>query len=94
MRAKGGCNEAYVEEYSYFRCYAYIVLNTNPGNVAVIQSEVVGEPPHFKRIFICLQACAQGFIHGCKGIIGLDGYHLKGPLGGILLGVVSVDSNL
>ena len=94
MRARGGCNDAFVTEYSYLRCYAQMIINTNPGSVAVVQSESVGEPPHFKRIFICLQACAQGFMQGCRGIVGLDGCHLKGPFGGIMLGAVSLDANL
>ncbi|KAL5575748.1 hypothetical protein UlMin_017447 [Ulmus minor] len=71
-----------------------MVIKTNPGSLAVVQSESVGEPPHFKRIFICLQACAHGFMQGCRGIVGLDGCHLKGPFGGIMLGAVSLDANL
>ncbi|XP_042521317.1 uncharacterized protein LOC122094781 [Macadamia integrifolia] len=34
-----------------------------------------------------------GFIKGCRPFIGLDGCHLKGRYGGVLLAAVSVDGN-
>ena len=45
------------------------------------------------RGFICLGACQKGFIEGCRGIIGMDGCHLKEPFGGIALVAVSLDAN-
>ncbi|KAL0401435.1 UNVERIFIED_CONTAM: hypothetical protein Slati_4173400 [Sesamum latifolium] len=35
----------------------------------------------------------EGFLGGCRPIIGVDGCHLKGPHGGILLTAVGVDPN-
>ncbi|KAL0360085.1 UNVERIFIED_CONTAM: hypothetical protein Sradi_3693000 [Sesamum radiatum] len=35
----------------------------------------------------------QGFLAGCRPILGVDGCHLKGPHGGILLTAVGVDPN-
>ena len=43
---------------------------------------------------MCLDACRRGFLEGCRPVIGIDGCHLKGPFGGILLAVLSVKANL
>lgn len=47
----------------------------------------------FKRFYMCLGPLKEGFMHGCRPIIGLDGCHLKGPFGGILLTAVATDPN-
>lgn len=71
-----------------------MVLTTNPGSKEIIHSDATGHPPYFKRLFICLQVCMIGFFQGCRPVIGLDGCHLKGPYGGILLAAISMDANL
>ncbi|XP_042496943.1 uncharacterized protein LOC122075840 [Macadamia integrifolia] len=43
--------------------------------------------------FICFEACKVGFVNGCRPFIGLDGCHLKGKYGDILLSAISVDGN-
>ncbi|XP_021752033.1 uncharacterized protein LOC110717599 [Chenopodium quinoa] len=35
----------------------------------------------------------EGLIGGCRGLVGVDGFHLKGNYGGILLSAVSLDGN-
>lgn len=47
----------------------------------------------FKRFYVCLGPLKEGFIDGCRPIIGLDWCHLKGPFGGILLTAVETDPN-
>jgi hypothetical protein len=42
---------------------------------------------------VCLVACKDGFIKGCRPFFGLDGCHLKGPYGGVLLSAISLDAN-
>ncbi|XP_074323023.1 uncharacterized protein LOC141659972 [Apium graveolens] len=49
------------------------------------------ERRRFKRFYVCLGPLKAGFLQGCRPLIGLDGCHLKGPLGGILLTVVGTD---
>ncbi|KAL5564297.1 hypothetical protein UlMin_027461 [Ulmus minor] len=73
-----------------------MILNTNPGSMAIVKSEVskVGGHPHFQRIFICLEACKWGFLEACRPVIGIDGCHLKGPYGGIMLSAISLEANL
>ncbi|CAK9154858.1 unnamed protein product [Ilex paraguariensis] len=47
----------------------------------------------FKRIFNAFHALTIGFIHGCRPFIGLDGCHLKGLYGGVLLVDVALNGN-
>ena len=71
-----------------------MISTTNPGSMAIIHSDASKQPPNFKRIFICLAASRNGFLEGCRPVIGLDGCHLKGPYGGVLLAAISLDANL
>ena len=40
----------------------------------------------FKRMYVCLYACKRGFLVGCRPLIGIDGCHLKGTIGGTVAG--------
>ncbi|XP_021849546.1 uncharacterized protein [Spinacia oleracea] len=44
-------------------------------------------------MYICLQPCKEGFMGGCRPILGVDGCHLRGPYPGILLTAVGKDGN-
>ncbi|XP_021732992.1 uncharacterized protein LOC110699784 [Chenopodium quinoa] len=44
-------------------------------------------------MYVCLQACKEGFMVGCRPILGFDGAHLRGPYPGILLTTVGKDGN-
>ncbi|TXG72622.1 hypothetical protein EZV62_001201 [Acer yangbiense] len=47
----------------------------------------------FQRFFISFEAQRLGFIEGCRPFIGIDGCHLKGSYGGVLLSAVALDAN-
>ncbi|KAL5760540.1 hypothetical protein ACOSQ2_019378 [Xanthoceras sorbifolium] len=47
----------------------------------------------FRGFFLSFHAQKHGFLGGCRPFIGLDGCHLKGPLGGVLLAAVALDAN-
>ncbi|KAH1090630.1 hypothetical protein J1N35_017887 [Gossypium stocksii] len=47
----------------------------------------------FQRMYVCLQACKDGYRAGCRRIVGLDGCFLKGYYGGYLLAAVGIDAN-
>lgn len=51
------------------------------------------ERPRFERIYICLATTKNGFIKGCKPVIGLDACHIKGPHSGQIMAAVGVNSN-
>ncbi|BFG29942.1 hypothetical protein CerSpe_162160 [Prunus speciosa] len=44
-------------------------------------------------MYICLAACKQGWLEGCRPFIGLDGCYIKGPHPGEILTVVAIDAN-
>ena len=88
------------------RCYASMVLVTNPNSVTIVNSELLPSPitgnledrntppPCFKRIFICFDGVRNGFLQACQPFFGLDGCHLNGPYKGVILGSVGLDGNL
>ena len=47
----------------------------------------------FKRLNICFDSLARGFLEGCRKVIGLDGCFLKTETKGKLLSVVGKDGN-
>lgn len=47
----------------------------------------------FMRFFTCFKVCVDGFIFGCKHLIGLNAYHLKSKHLGVLLSANLLDGN-
>ncbi|MBA0854256.1 hypothetical protein Goshw_028170 [Gossypium schwendimanii] len=45
-------------------------------------------PLQFKRFYVCFEALKRGCKEGCRPILGLDGFFLKGPFKGELLAAV------
>ena len=91
-------------DVSYDKLSDYIEITiTNPGNHAYINwdntlledvacsSDVAISKPKFKILFISCKGCIDGFLKGCRLLIGLDGCHLKGSFGGVLVTIVSLD---
>ncbi|XP_043705320.1 uncharacterized protein LOC122655165 [Telopea speciosissima] len=82
------------ESVMSIKTYCEMLLNKNPDSVVLLHPEVrhdFNEDPTFQRLFICLDAYKKAFVSGYRPFIGLDGCHLKGRYGGIMLSVVSVD---
>ncbi|XP_059428510.1 uncharacterized protein LOC132162269 [Corylus avellana] len=77
------------KQYRLTRRYAMTILSTNPGSSAFVHRDGA----FFQRMYICLDACKKGFIHGCRPIICLDACHLKGDCGGQLLCAIGKDGN-
>ncbi|XP_028100416.1 uncharacterized protein LOC114299785 [Camellia sinensis] len=51
------------------------------------------EGDHRSQIFISFEAMKKWCIDGCKPIIWVDGCHLKGPYGGVLISAVALDGD-
>ncbi|XP_057540794.1 uncharacterized protein LOC130818651 [Amaranthus tricolor] len=82
------------EEYSRVWDYAEAIRRYNPGSTAIVKCiGIETPPPLFQRMYICLPACKEGFVAGCRPIICVDGAHLKGQFPGILLTAVGKDGN-
>ncbi|XP_015953530.1 uncharacterized protein LOC107477949 [Arachis duranensis] len=81
-------------QYGKIRDYLMKLHRTNPGSTARL--DVIPQPeslPLFDRLYISLNACKNDFIEGCRPLIGLDSYFLKGYYGGQLLSAVGQDGN-
>ncbi|KAE8697122.1 hypothetical protein F3Y22_tig00110633pilonHSYRG00145 [Hibiscus syriacus] len=71
----------------YSKIYDYLgeLRSFNPRSITILKLD----NRVFERMYICLQACKEGF-KGCRPIISIDGRHLKG---GTLLATVGIDGN-
>ncbi|XP_021726953.1 uncharacterized protein LOC110694102 [Chenopodium quinoa] len=82
------------EEYARIFDYGFAILKYNPGSSAIVVLEGIERPPpFFQRMYVCLDACKEGFKKGCRPLLGVDGCHLKGAFSGMILVVVSKDGN-
>ncbi|KAL0464481.1 UNVERIFIED_CONTAM: hypothetical protein Slati_0335700 [Sesamum latifolium] len=76
--------------------YASELRNSNPGSTVmmVMTNGADGSgQSKFSKFYVCFDALKKGFLSGCRPVIEVDGCHLKGPYGGVLLSVVSIDPN-
>ncbi|KAL4283121.1 hypothetical protein GQ457_16G022570 [Hibiscus cannabinus] len=75
----------------YSRTYDYLgeLRLSNPGTTTICKLD----ERVFERLYICMQACKDGFKAGCRPIICLDGCHLKGYHGGHLLNAIGIVAN-
>jgi hypothetical protein len=80
-------------EYARLFDYALELKRSNPGSSVHIALDPEEEENVFHRMYICLDACRRGFLHGCRRVIGLDGCFLKGPMKGELLSAIGRDAN-
>ncbi|KAI5675421.1 hypothetical protein M9H77_06371 [Catharanthus roseus] len=68
-------------QYTRLRDYCgTIVAKKNPRLVEIVN--VMDRVQTFERMFLMFDAQKEGFISGCRPVIGLDAYHLKSPFGG------------
>ncbi|KAH7847990.1 hypothetical protein Vadar_032494 [Vaccinium darrowii] len=88
------------EQYAALWDYCHELRRSNPGTTVKLQVIGYNEGeehdkqlnPTFQRMYICFDACKKGFQY-CRPVIGVDGCHLKGLHGGILLSAVGRDPN-
>ncbi|TXG54883.1 hypothetical protein EZV62_020139 [Acer yangbiense] len=79
------------ECFKHLRAYAVMVQQCNPGSAAYIH--LLDKTSTFERMFVSFDAQRKGFLEGCRPFIGIDGCHLKGPYGGVLLSAIALDAN-
>ncbi|KAL3358882.1 hypothetical protein AABB24_015792 [Solanum stoloniferum] len=87
------------EQFNMLWDYCAELRRSNSGTTCILKMDdnptmMVRGKKRFLRLYICHAATKQGFLAGCRPIIGVDGCHLKGhQKGGQLLTSVGVDGN-
>ena len=92
-KAKEVIKGKHEEEFKKVYDYGNQLLKEMPTSTVKVMTEHEADATRFKRLYVCLGPLKEGFIHYCRPLIGLDGCHLKGPYGGILLTAVATDPN-
>jgi len=65
---------------------------SSPGSI--VEIEVEGNKKQwFKRIFVALKACVDGFLAGCRPFVGVDATCLNGKYIGQLASATAVDGH-
>ncbi|MFQ6643124.1 hypothetical protein Gotur_017965 [Gossypium turneri] len=75
----------------YEKIYEYLmeVRTQNEGTTTICYLD----NRSFQRMYVCLQACKDGYWASCRRIAGLDGCFLKGYYGGYLLAAIGINAN-
>ncbi|GJZ29922.1 hypothetical protein Tco_0574969 [Tanacetum coccineum] len=87
---EGGLIEHYAKLYQYRQA----ILDSNPGSTCtldVVESD--NGSVSFKRMYICFKGVKDGWLAGCRKVIGLDGCFLKHTCRGELLTAMGRDAN-
>ena len=58
---------------------------TFPGSIVEIDCKKINGKMHFSRMFVCIKACVDGFLSGCRPYLGIDSTHLTGKYNGQLV---------
>nr|XP_045086430.1 uncharacterized protein LOC109771369 [Aegilops tauschii subsp. strangulata] len=84
-------------QYHRIRDYLEAVLETNPGSRCIVTTKHLklhpSKNPRFHGLFICLNACKEGFLNGCRPFIGVDGCFIKLTTGQQILAATGRDGN-
>ncbi|KAF6154743.1 hypothetical protein GIB67_032355 [Kingdonia uniflora] len=67
------------------------ILKSNPGSIA--RTWRLDETLQWTGTLVAFKASLNGFVKGCRPILGLDGCFLKWKYGGVCLSVLSLDAN-
>ncbi|KAK9193218.1 hypothetical protein WN944_003915 [Citrus x changshan-huyou] len=75
--------------------YAAAIHQADPGAICKVLCDAASYPEKclFQRFFVAFPAQKNAFLNGCRPFIGIDGCHLKGKYGGVLLAAIATDAN-
>ncbi|KAM0877351.1 hypothetical protein ACQ4PT_035559 [Festuca glaucescens] len=64
-----------------------------PGSIVEIDCKKINGQMHFSRMFVCIKACVDGFLAGCRPYLGVDSTHLTGKYNGQLAAATAIDGH-
>jgi hypothetical protein len=79
------------DSYDLLPTYRAELLKALSGSVVEIDIEEHMGAMYFRRFFIALKPCIDGFLQGCIPYIAMDSTHLTGRSRGQLAAVVAID---
>nr|KAJ0215437.1 hypothetical protein LSAT_V11C300115580 [Lactuca sativa] len=82
-----------VEHYAKLWSNGEEIRRSNLGSTVKIDINMSDEKKYFSTFYVCFDGVKKGWIEGCKRIIGLDGWFLKGICKGELLCAFGRDAN-
>lgn len=82
----------YIDQYNKLVSYKEL-LRSNPGSTVEIKTEMDETVRRFHRMSIYFAACKEGWIKGCRPLIGLDGCRIKRHHPRQFLAAIDIDEN-
>lgn len=92
-RALDMINGKWDDSYDLLPTYQAELLRSVPGSVVELDTEIHGGNVCFRRFFVALKPCIDGFLEGCRPYIAMDASHLTGRSRGQLASAVAVDGH-
>ncbi|PWA81631.1 hypothetical protein CTI12_AA180960 [Artemisia annua] len=89
LEYEGGLKEHYAKLWDY----QAEILETNPGSTVKMSVNRLDGNIYFSSYYICFKGIKDGWINGCRKVIGLDGCFLKSVCEGQLLSAIGRDAN-
>ncbi|CAN6307275.1 unnamed protein product [Urochloa humidicola] len=81
------------DSYDLLPTYRAEVLKSVPGSMVELDTEDHQGDVCFRRSFVALKPCIDGFLQGCRPYIAIDSTHLTGRSRGQLAATVAIDGH-
>jgi len=83
----------YEESFQLLFNWAAQIAKSSPGSHVQIEVEMVEGKQRFRRIFVALKPCIDGFLEGCRPFIGIDASCLYGKHREQLVSATGIDGH-
>jgi hypothetical protein len=84
-------NGKWDNSYDLLPTYQAELLRSLPDSVVELDTQIHGGDVCFRRFFVALKLCIDGFVNGCRPYIAMDSTHLTRRSRGLLASAVTVD---